>query len=66
MSPRVKMEHIRAARFCSSGAKVWLKFHGIDVGAFLRDGVPVERIEETGDALGLKVAAIARSRDDTA
>jgi hypothetical protein len=62
VSITVKMEHIRAARYCSAGAKVWLKHHGIDIAEFLREGVPVERIEGTGDAMGLKVAAIARER----
>jgi hypothetical protein len=56
------MQDIHAARFCSAGARVWLKHHGIDVTDFVRDGVPVEVFEETGDALALKVAAIARER----
>jgi hypothetical protein len=59
---KVKMQDIHAAKFCSSGARVWLKAQGIDVLDFIRDGVPVERFEETGDALALKVAAIARER----
>jgi hypothetical protein len=58
----VKMQDIHAARFCSSGARVWLKHQGIDVLDFIRNGVPVERFEETGDAMALKVAAIARER----
>lgn len=62
MTITVKMQDIHAARYCSSGARVWLKSHGIDVLGFIREGVPVERFEETGDAMALKVAAIARER----
>jgi hypothetical protein len=58
----VKMQDIHAARFCSSGARVWLKAQGIDVLDFIRNGVPVEVFEQTGDALALRVAAIARAR----
>ena len=56
------MADIHAAKFCSSGARVWLKAQGIDVLDFIRNGVPVERFEETGDELALRVAAIARER----
>jgi hypothetical protein len=59
---KVTMADVHAARFCSSGARVWLKHQGIDVLEFIRNGVPVERFEETGDAMALKVAAIARER----
>jgi hypothetical protein len=59
---KVTMADVHAARFCSSGARVWLAHQGIDVLDFIRNGVPVERFEETGDALALKVAAIARKR----
>jgi hypothetical protein len=58
----VKMQDIHAARYCSAGARVWLKSHGIDVLDFIRNGAPIERFEETGDAMALKVAAIARER----
>lgn len=56
------MADVHAAKFCSSGARVWLKHQGIDVLDFIRNGVPVERFEETGDELALRVAAIARER----
>lgn len=62
MSVRVKMQDVHAAKLCSSGARVWLKDQGIDVLEFIRDGVPVEDFERTGDELALRVAAIARER----
>lgn len=62
MTIRVKMQDVHAAKFCSSGARTWLKHQGIDVLEFIREGVPVEQFEQTGDALALRVAAIARAR----
>ena len=63
MTVIVTMTHVRAARLCSAGAKVWLKHHGIDVMEFIRDGVPAERLEATGDLYALAVAAIARKEN---
>lgn len=62
MSVRVTMEHVRAARLCSAGARVWLAHHGIDLALFLREGIDAEQLERTGDAFALHVAAIARAR----
>lgn len=45
---------------CIRGAKVWGQRHGLDFRKFLAEGYPVETIEATKDALGLKVAAVAR------
>ena len=61
---RVRMQDIHAARYCSAGARVWLKAHGIEVLELIRNGVPVEVFEATGDAMALKVAAIARARNN--
>ena len=58
------MQDIHAARYCSAGARVWLKAHGIEVLELIRNGVPVEVFEATGDAMALKVAAIARARNN--
>lgn len=59
---RVRIEHIRAARLCSDGLRVWLKHHGFDLGRFLREGIPAAELEATGDGFALHVAAIARAR----
>lgn len=58
--PIVTMEHVRAVRMCSRGARQWFAHHGLDYSAFLATGLPVSVIEATGDALGQKVAAEAR------
>jgi hypothetical protein len=59
--PVVKIEHIRQARLCARGAREWFALHGLDYSVFLQHGYPASVIEGTGDALGCKVAAIARS-----
>lgn len=56
----VNVTHLRAARFCSRGARTWFNHHGLDYATFISQGLPVELIEGTGDALGTIVADIAR------
>lgn len=58
----VKMEHIRAARMCSRGARAFFQRHGLDWQKFLKDGLPAEVLEATGDAMALQVAELARGR----
>lgn len=56
----VTVKHVRAARLCTSGMRVWLEHHGFDVTDFVRNGLPAETLEATGDEFALRVAAIAR------
>jgi len=63
---RVRIEHIRAARFCGDGLRVWLKHHGFDQAIFLREGIAAKDLEATGDGFALHVAAIARARHQAA
>lgn len=58
----VRMEHVRAAMQCSRGARRFFLRHGLDWSRFLREGLPVETIEATGDAMALKVREVARGR----
>lgn len=58
----VKMEHIRAARMCSRGARTFFERHGLDWQKFLKDGLPAEALEATGDAMALQVVEVARGR----
>lgn len=57
----VKMKHIRP--LCWDGTKRWFDSHGIDHRR-LRQGIPVEEIEATGDKMALDVAARARQDKD--
>jgi hypothetical protein len=58
------MKHIRACRMCSRGARTWFDRHGLNWTDFLRSGVPVEALEQTGDAMALQVAAAARAEQE--
>ncbi len=59
---RVWPKDIRAARLCFGGARPWFRRHGLDWQDFLANGITAERLEATGDALALRVIAIARAR----
>lgn len=58
----VTMQHVRAARMCSSGARAFFKRHGLDWDEFLRGGIPAAQLEATGDAMALIVCEVARGR----
>lgn len=58
----VRMEHIRAARQCSRGARAFFARHGLDWERFLREGLPADVIEATGDDMALQVCEVARGR----
>lgn len=52
--------HIRQLGYCNRGARTWFARHGLDWPAFLREGIPAERLEQTGDAMALKAIESAR------
>lgn len=56
----VRVEHLQQVGLCVRGARQWFRLHDLDFALFLREGLPIEVIEATGDALALKVAAAAR------
>lgn len=56
----VTVAHIRTAKLCSRGARQWFQHHGLDYSKFLSEGLPIEQIEGTNDALGKMVAKVAR------
>lgn len=58
----VKMEHVRASKMCSRGARAFFQRHNLDWNTFIREGLPIEQIEATGDAMALQVAEVARGR----
>lgn len=47
--------------FCSHGGREWFAYYGLDWSTFVREGIDVEALEATGDALGLHLAAFARA-----
>lgn len=57
---RVTTAHLRELGWCVSGARKWCARNGISFDDFIRDGIPVSRVEACKDAMGLQMAAIAR------
>lgn len=58
----VRMEHVRAARMCSRGARAFFARHNLDWQTFIKDGLPAEVIAATGDAMALQLVEVARGR----
>lgn len=50
----------RRRGFCRDGARRWCRQHGVDWQQFVREGIPAETLEATGDGLALAVVAWAR------
>ena len=60
---RVTLQDLRASRLCFQGARPWFQRHGLDWQDFLKDGLDAEILVATGDALALRVIAIAKARE---
>ena len=60
---RVYAKDIRTAKLCFAGARPWFRRHGLDWQDFLANGIDAERLAATGDALVLRVIAIAQARE---
>jgi len=56
----IYMSDIRAAKMCSKGARDFFKHHNMDWNTFIKDGLPSEQFEKTGDAMALQVVEVAR------
>lgn len=61
---RFTMRHIRQCKMCSRGARDFFVRHGLDWSEFLREGLPVAALEQTGDAMALQVVAAARAEQE--
>lgn len=49
-------------RYCASGSRRWAARLGLDWAEFVRNGIPVEALEKTGDAMALKLAEFVRGQ----
>lgn len=57
----VNMAHVRQAKMCSRGARQFFERHGLDWQEFIKNGLPSEVIEQTGDAMALQVVKVAKN-----
>lgn len=62
MIERIFIEDVQAANMCVTGAKRWFASKGLDFKSFLDEGIPVETLRDTADALALKVIERAEMR----
>lgn len=66
MTVVVTMEHARRASIagagvlCAPGVRGWFARYGLDYRRFLREGLPAEDLEATGDPFAQRAVAIAR------
>ena len=54
------LKHARLLHFCLFGVRRWCTRYEVDFRKLARTEIPVEELEATGDAFGIKVAAKAR------
>ena len=59
----ITMNDVRACGMCSSGARVFFERHGLDWGDFLKNGIDVETVTKTGDAMALTVVEWVHGRE---
>lgn len=57
----VRMRHVRQAAGCARGTMAFFRRHGLDLHRFCASGLPAEEIEATGDAMAIRIAAMARA-----
>lgn len=56
----VFVRHVRAANLCTRGMRTWLDAHGFDLNDVVKNGIPAEVLDATGDALAARVVDFAR------
>ncbi len=61
--PIVRIEHAKKAGMCSRGVRQWFQANNLDYARFLTSGLLASEVEATGNALAMKVAAIAREEE---
>jgi hypothetical protein len=64
----VTIQHLRTVPghrprpgFCLGKSRAWAQRHGIDWKDFVRNGIPAEKLEATGDGLALALVDWART-----
>lgn len=57
----VTIKHLREAGLCARGGREWAARYGLDWDQMRHHGIPAAELEATGDALAMKVAAVARA-----
>jgi hypothetical protein len=56
--------HAREMKFCFRGIRKWMLKHDLSWAEFVKNGIPAEKLEATGDAMAIKAVRMARGTDD--
>ena len=59
---RVRVQDLRVARLCMTGARLWFRRQGFDWQDFLDNGIEADKLLAAGEALAEPVIAIAKAR----
>lgn len=54
---KVYVRHIRAAKICMKGSRMWFERHGYSWNDFLTNGIAVEIVEATGCPIAARAVA---------
>jgi hypothetical protein len=58
----ITIRHLKIAKMCSRGSRVFFERHGLDWSAFVRGGIDHTELEKTGDAMALRLIEVAREQ----
>lgn len=62
---KIYMRHIRKAGMCSGGAREFFQQNGLSWSEFLTDGIAIEKLEATNDAMAMQVCETARKEAES-
>ena len=51
----VRVEHMRAAKYCAGASRKWFASAGLDWNDFLTNGIPADKLRAAGNPLVEKV-----------
>lgn len=58
----VTLTDLRAAKMCSGGTRAFFKRHGLEWSDFVKNGIDSEVLENTGDAMAIRLVEVASER----
>lgn len=56
------VRNLKGQTYCTKGARLWAKTHGLDFDKFVREGLPASVFLATRDAIAEEFVAAARKR----
>jgi hypothetical protein len=62
-NPIIRIDDIRLAGYCASGARRWFEQHGLDFRDFLKNGIRADAFTAAGDHLAALVVERKRARE---